>query len=67
MSIAKERYLVNGKGERIGVILDIDDYREILEKLEELDEIKAYDEAKKSDDAAVPFREAVEEIEKKRS
>ncbi len=66
MAVAKERYIVNEKGERIGVLLDIEEYKEILEKLEELDEIRAYDEAKESEDEAIPFEEALKEMERKR-
>jgi hypothetical protein len=41
------------------VLLDIKDYRKILEELEELDSIRAYDSAKASGDEATPFEEAV--------
>ncbi|MCK4732834.1 MAG: hypothetical protein KAT65_10305 [Methanophagales archaeon] len=47
---ATEKYLVDGKGERIGVLLDLNDYRKILEELEELESIRAYDKAKASGD-----------------
>ncbi len=62
----KERYVVDGKGNRIGVLLDVRDYRKLLEELEELECIRAYDAAKASGDEAIPFEEAVAEIEKKR-
>jgi len=62
----KERYVVDGKGKRIGVLLDVRDYRKLLEELEELECIRAYDAAKASGDEAIPFDEAVAEIEKKR-
>lgn len=61
-----EKYVVNEKGERVGVLLDMDDYRKILEGLEELESIRAYDAAKASGDKAIPFEQAIEEIERKR-
>ena len=64
--VAKERYVVNDKGERIGVLLDLNDYHKMLEELEELESIRAYDEAKASSDEAIPFEKAIEEIESKR-
>ena len=64
--VAKERYVVDKKGERIGVILDLNDYRKMLTELEELESIRAYDAAKASGDEAIPFEEAIEEIERER-
>ncbi|GET38155.1 hypothetical protein MiSe_29090 [Microseira wollei NIES-4236] len=59
----KERYLVDENGNRIGVFLDIADYQKLLEELEELEAICAYDAAKESDDEAIPFEVAIAEIE----
>jgi len=67
MRAIKERYLVDEKGNRVGVFLDMDDYRQLLEALEELESIRAYDAARTSDDEAVPFAQAVAEIERDRS
>ena len=66
MTNFNERYIVDEKGNRLGVILDIEHYQELLEELEELDSIRAYDAAKASGDEAVPFDEAVREIEQNR-
>lgn len=66
MTKFNERYVVDGKGNRIGVLLDVRDYRKLLEELEELECIRAYDAAKASGDEATPFEQAVAEIEKKR-
>lgn len=63
MTTYNERYVIDEKGNRVGVLLDIEDYRKILEELEELDSIRAYDSAKASGDEAIPFEEAVREIE----
>ncbi len=63
MNTFKERYIVNEKGDRVGVILDIADYQHLLEELEELECIRAYDAAKASDDEAIPFEQAIAEIE----
>ena len=48
------------KGNRVGVLLDWDDYRRLLEALGELESIKAYDAAKASDEERIPFDKAVE-------
>ncbi len=62
----KERYVVDEKGNRVGVLLDLEDYQKLLEELEELESIRAYDAAKASGDEAIPFEQAVKEIEKER-
>jgi hypothetical protein len=58
----KENYIVDDKGKKTGVILSIQDYENLLAELEELEEIKAYDQAKAASDEAVPFDKALEEI-----
>lgn len=63
MTVSNERYIVDEKGDRTGVILGVDDYRRILTDLEELESIRAYDAAKASADEAIPFEQAIEEIE----
>jgi hypothetical protein len=59
----KERYLVDDNGNRIGVVLNMKDYHRLLEQLEELESIRAYDAAKASGDEAIPFEQAITEIE----
>ena len=62
----KEHYVVDGKGNKTSVILDIRDYKKILEELEELESLRAYDSAKVSGDEVLPFEEAMTEIERNR-
>ncbi len=62
----KEKYVVDEKGKRIGIMLDIKEYRKILEALEELESIRAYDKAKASKSKPIPFDRAVTQIERKR-
>ncbi len=48
------------------VILKTANYQEILDELEELEEIKAYDEAIAANDEVIPFEQAIAEIEQNR-
>lgn len=66
MPTDKERFVVDESGKRTAVLLDIERYSELLQAQEELESIRAYDEAKASGDDAVPFAQAVREIEGKR-
>ena len=59
MITLKERFIVDENGQRVGVLLDIEDYRQLLEEVEELEAIRAYDAAKASGDEAVPLEQAL--------
>lgn len=62
----KEQYLVGAEGNRIEVVLDAADYQRLLEALEELDDLRAYDEAEAFDGEAIPREQAIGEIERAR-
>lgn len=62
-----QRYITDEQGNRVAVILNIEQYETLLDAAEELDDIRAFDEAKASGDEAIPFEQAVREIEQGRS
>jgi hypothetical protein len=64
--VLQERFIVDENGKRIGVLLDIEDYHRLLEELEELEALRAYDAAKASGDEVLPLEQALTEIEKDR-
>ena len=64
MITIKENYLTDRNGNRIGVVLDLDDYHKLLSGLEELESLRAYDAAKSVHDESIPYDVAVNEIEK---
>ncbi|MDA0840319.1 MAG: hypothetical protein O3B01_18590 [Planctomycetota bacterium] len=63
MSVPNEKFIVDAQGKRTGVILDVDQYQRLLEDLEELESIRVYDAAKASGEEAIPFDDAMREIE----
>lgn len=66
MNSFKEHYLVDASGNRIGVFLNIEDYHKLLEELEELAAVRAYDAAQASSDEVIPFEQVIAEIEQDR-
>ena len=62
-----ERYVVDEQGKPVAVLLDIEVFQQLLEALEELEAIRAYDEAKASGEAPLPLEQAIEAIERARS
>lgn len=59
--------MVNEAGHRVAVLLDLASYQALLDALEELECIRAYDAAKAAGDEAVPLADALAEIERRRS
>ena len=66
MILFKERYVTDENGNRVAVVLDMEDYRKLLEDLDILESIRAYDAAKASGDRPIPFEDAIAEIERER-
>ena len=64
--LSERRYLTDGQGNRTAVVLDIEDYDRLLDQLEELEAIRAYDEAKASGEERISFEQATREIERER-
>jgi hypothetical protein len=60
------QYITDNKGNKISVVLPMKDFKAIMEELEELEDIKLYDEAKKSNETSIPIDEAFKMIEAKR-
>ena len=60
------RYVTDEKGERIGVILDVQEYERLMEALEDLADLRAADEAlreiESGEDEVIPLEQAVREI-----
>ncbi len=57
-----EEYLVDEHGKRKAVVVPLATWQKILEALDELEDIRAYDEAKRRPSESIPFEEAVSEI-----
>ncbi len=66
MPLSSEKYITDESGNRTGIILSVEEYKKILEDLEELEAIRAYDDAKHSNEEVIPFEQAIEEIEQNR-
>jgi hypothetical protein len=65
-ALKPKKYVTDRRGQKIGVVISIDDYKKILADIEELESIRAYDTAKASRDEPIPFSKATQEIERSR-
>jgi len=61
--MTREQFVVDENGNRTAVLLDLEKYSELLEAHEELEAIRAFDEARSAGDEAIPFSQAIKEIE----
>ncbi|MBA3425522.1 MAG: hypothetical protein H0U04_13510 [Rubrobacter sp.] len=64
------RYLTDENGVRVGVLLEIKEYERMVEELEELADIRAYDEVEtaieRGEDNPSPLKKALPRIERER-
>ncbi len=56
------QYIIDEHQRKTAVIVPVAQWDHIQSELEELDDIRAYDAAKASDDESIPFEQAVTEI-----
>ena len=64
MSSVKERFLVDEAGNRVAVVVSLEDYRQLLADAEELDAIRVYDAAKASGETPIPFEQAIDALDR---
>ncbi|NBC29236.1 MAG: hypothetical protein GVY29_04500 [Spirochaetes bacterium] len=57
------QFVIDENRNRKAVMLPIDEWRKIVDELEELDDIRAYDEAKEGSQDSVPLERALREID----
>lgn len=60
-----ERFVTDSDGRRTAVLLDMEEYEKLLQELEELESLRAYDAAKSSGDEVIPLEQALAEIDER--
>jgi len=60
------QYITDTTGKKISAILSMKEFKTILEELEELEDIKLYDESKNDNEPAISQSKAMEMIEMER-
>jgi PHD/YefM family antitoxin component YafN of YafNO toxin-antitoxin module len=66
MITLKPQYITDTKGKKVSVVLPIKDFQAIMEELEDLEDIRLYDEAKKSNEPSILIDEAFRIVEANR-
>lgn len=60
------KYITDGSGKKLSVILGIKEFNSIMEELEELDDIRVFDAAVADKEPSIPIDEAFKIVEAKR-
>ncbi len=60
------QYITDDKGKKISVVIPVNDFKAIMEELEELEDIRLYDKGKKSNSSSLAIDDAFKMIEAKR-
>lgn len=66
MTATETQFVTDERGDRVAVLIGIERYRELLDALDEIDAIRAYDEATASGETPIGFEDAVREFERDR-
>jgi len=67
MAAIHPQYITDPTGKKISVILPMKEFKNIMEELEELEDIRRYDEAKADKEPSIPVDEAFAMIKAKRN
>lgn len=57
------KYITDQEGNKISVVISVEEFESMMEMLDELEDVRIYDKAKLSDDPSVPIDEAFEFLE----
>ena len=60
------QFITDSNGNKISVILPVKEFDALLAELEEMEDVRLYDEAKASDEPSIPIDEAFKMIEEER-
>jgi PHD/YefM family antitoxin component YafN of YafNO toxin-antitoxin module len=60
----KEKYIVDANGNKVEVVIDYESFKHLMEEVEELEAIRAFDKAKSVNEEMIPLEEALKQVEK---
>ena len=66
MKISSPQYITDNKGKKLSVILPMKEYEYLLNELEELEDIRVYDEVKSRNEESIPFDEYLKQRKSKK-
>jgi PHD/YefM family antitoxin component YafN of YafNO toxin-antitoxin module len=64
MKRTNPQYITDTAGKKISVVISMKEYEKIIDELEELEDIRLYDEVKAKKEKGIPFEEYLEKRKK---
>ncbi|RPD41680.1 hypothetical protein EG028_09640 [Chitinophaga barathri] len=62
----KAQFITDSSGKKVAVVLPVKAFEKVMEDLEELDDIRLFDRAKRSAAKGVPMKDAFSQVEARR-
>jgi PHD/YefM family antitoxin component YafN of YafNO toxin-antitoxin module len=59
-------YITDKKGKKLSVVISIDEYNQMIEELEELEDIRLYDAVKAKKEKSIPFEQYLQQRSRKK-
>ena len=61
--MASPQYITDDTGKKLAVVLPMKDYTKILEELEDMEDVKAFDKAMSGKQEFIPLEDVIKEME----
>ncbi|MDN3582946.1 hypothetical protein [Mucilaginibacter flavus] len=61
LTLVKPQYITNEDGEKVSVIIPVSEYERMIEELEDIDDVRLFDEAKKNNEPSMSFDDYVKQ------
>jgi len=66
MLTVNPQYITDGTGKKLSVVISISEFNSLMEELDELEDIRLYDEAKAANEPSIPIEDAFKLLDEKR-
>jgi PHD/YefM family antitoxin component YafN of YafNO toxin-antitoxin module len=65
LTLVKPQYITDENGEKVSVVIPVNEYERIIEELEDIDDLRLFDEAKTDTEPPMAFDEYVRQRQSK--
>jgi len=66
MLTVNPQYITDDTGKKLSVVISISEFNSLMEELDELEDIRLYDEAKAANEPSIPIEDAFKMLDEKR-
>jgi PHD/YefM family antitoxin component YafN of YafNO toxin-antitoxin module len=66
MLTVNPQYITDETGKKLSVVISISEFNSLMEELDELEDIRLYDEAKAANEPSIPIEDAFKMLDEKR-